>query len=67
MPNFIKLMILESEALHVDAVSGINEQISLGPIKDTEEFNLMMIALRNTIKAQNRVIKQLSRAVDVAS
>lgn len=63
MPNFMHLMILEADALNEDTVGAINEQIAAGIPTDPEEFNLMMIALRNTIKAQHRVIKQLSKAV----
>jgi hypothetical protein len=59
------LMKLEADELATISVSNINEQIAEGPVTDPEEFNLMLIELRNVIKAQQNVIRNFGYQLDI--
>lgn len=63
--NINRLTILEADALRDETVAAINEQLSEGVITDPEEFNLMLIALRNAVEAQNKTIKAFARQLDI--
>jgi len=65
MLNTHKLMVAEAKALTEITVEAINAEISDGPVTDPEEFNLMMIALRNAVRAQQRTIDTLAREVGI--
>lgn len=63
--NINHLAVLEADALFSETLQSIHAQIADGPITDPEEFNLMMIALRNTVRAQQRVIKNFAVQLNV--
>lgn len=59
------LMKLEAEELATQTISNINDQIADGPITDPEEFNLMMIEIRNVLRAQKNVIRNFGYQLDI--
>lgn len=65
MLNTNLVMKLESDALFAEIMELINEEISDGPVTDPEDFNLMMIAMRNAFRAQKRVINNFATQLQV--